>query len=79
MNQRYNDNIKWPKLKVNQLGILKSTHLCRKILQRVSGSGKSSARFTYLSLRVHPKSYWIFPLKVASTFLNGSRKSTVGI
>ena len=33
---------------------------------------------TYLSMRIHPKSCHIFPLKVAATLLSGSRKGTVG-
>ena len=34
--------------------------------------------YTYLSMRIHPKSYHIFPLKVSATLLNGSRKGAVG-
>ena len=37
--QRYNDNTKWPKLRENQLGILKTYALCLKIQQSASGPG----------------------------------------
>ena len=40
--------------------------------------GESTAGVTYLSMRIHPKSCHIFPLKVSATLLNGSRKGTVG-
>ena len=39
---------------------------------------ESAAGVTYLSMRIHPKSCCIFPLKVSATLLNGSRKGTVG-
>ena len=41
-------------------------------------AGESAAGVTYLSMRIHPKSCCIFPLKVSATLLNGSRKGAVG-
>ena len=73
MSQRYNENIKRPKLKENQLGILKIYVFCQKIQQRASGPGESTAGVTYLSVRMHGKSCCIFPLKVAAILLSGSR------
>ena len=49
MSQRYNDITKRPKPKENQLGILKIYVLYRKIQQKTSDSGDSTARVTYLS------------------------------
>ena len=43
-----------------------------------NSTGKSDARVTYLSMRIHPKRCRIFPLKVSATLLNGSRKGAVG-
>ena len=43
-----------------------------------NSAGESTARVTYLSMRIHPKSCRIFPLKVSATLLNGSRKGAVG-
>ena len=40
---RYRDDTKRPKLKENQLGILKIYTFCQKIQQKVSGPGESSA------------------------------------
>ena len=40
---RYSDDTKRPKLKENQLGILKIYTFCQKIQQKVSGPGESSA------------------------------------
>ena len=60
MSQRYNDNIKRPKLQDTQLGILKIYVFCQKIQQRVSGPGESAGGVTqYLSLRIHRKT-WCF-------------------
>ena len=42
------------------------------------GPGEGTAGATYLSLRIHPKSSLIFPLKVAATLLSGSGKGAVG-
>ena len=39
---RYSDDTKRPKLKENQLGILKIYTFCQKIQQKVSGPGESS-------------------------------------
>ena len=47
-----------------------------EIQQRASAQGKSTAGAMYLSVRIHPKSF--FPLKVAATSLSGSGKGTVG-
>ena len=78
MSQRYNDNTETSSLQDTKLGILKSYTLCRKIQQWPSGLGESAAGVTYLSMRIHPKSCCIFPLKVATVLLNGSRKGKVG-
>ena len=71
MGQRYNDNTKWPKLRENQLGILETYALCLKIQQSASGPGGVLLELLsiYLSMRIHSKSYHIFPLKVAATLL----------
>ena len=66
MSQVYNDNIKRPKQKENQLGNLR---FLLEIQQRALGPGESTAGTTYLSLRIHPKNCWIFPLKAATTLL----------
>ena len=58
----------------------KAKHIC--ILPENSTEGscplESTAGVTYLSMRIHPKSYLIFPQKVTATLLSGSRKCTVG-
>ena len=43
-----------------------------------NSAGESAAGVSYLSIRIHPKSCRIFPLKVSATLLNGSRKGAVG-
>ena len=43
MRQKYNDNIKRPKFKENQIGIIKMYAFCQKIEQRTSGPGESAA------------------------------------
>ena len=58
--------------------ILKIYAFYQKIQQRASGQGKSAAEVMYLSKRIHPKNYSIFPLEVAATLLSGSRKGTIG-
>ena len=63
---------KRPKPKENQLVILKIYAFCQKIQQRASGPGESVAGVTYLSMRIHPKSCHIFPLKAETTLLSGS-------
>ena len=78
MRQRYNNNTKRTKPKENQLGILKCTHFARKISRRPQVQ-ESTAGITYLSMRMHPKNCRIFPLKVATTLLSGSRKGTTGV
>ena len=64
--------------KENQLRILKIYEFCLEIQQSASGIGESVAGVTYLSMRIHPKSCCIFPLKVAATLLSGSRKGGIG-
>ena len=78
MNQRNNDNTKWPNLKENQQQILKIYSFCQKIQQRALSPKDSTAGVRYLSMRMHPESCHIFSLKVAATLLSGSRKCTVG-
>ena len=78
MSQRYNDNTKRPKPKENRLGFLKIYAFCQKIQHRVSAPGKSTAGVTYLSMSIHLKNCPIFPIKVATTLLSGSRKGVVG-
>ena len=41
-------------------------------------AGESAAGVTYLSVRIYPKSYCIFPIKISATLLNVSRKGAVG-
>ena len=51
------------------------------ILLENSAKGLGSRRercWGYISMRIHPKSCFIFPLKVAATLINSSRKGTVG-
>ena len=55
---------KWPKPKENQLWILK---ICRR-----------EHCWGYVSMRMHPKNYHIFPLKVAKALLSASRKDKTG-
>ena len=80
MSQIHNVNTKRPKPKENQPGILgiSSREFMHSAGNLAEDLGFSTARFTYLSLRIHPKSYCIFPLKVAATLLSGSGKGTVG-
>ena len=82
MSQIYNGNTKRPKPKENQLRIL-GIHLGNlNILLGIhlwaSVPGESAAKARYLSLRIHPKSCCIFPLKITATYLSGSGKDTVG-
>ena len=53
-------------------------HILLEIQQRALGPGKSTAGAKYPSLRIHPKSCHIFPLKFATTLLSGSGKGAVG-
>ena len=46
MSQRYNDNIKRPKLQDTQQGILKIYSFCWKIQQKALGPGESTAGVT---------------------------------
>ena len=64
MTQRYNDNTKKPKLKENQLGILKIYVFYWKIQRRGSGPGESTSGVTYIFVRIHLRSCHILPLKV---------------
>ena len=77
MSERYIDNTKRPKPQDTQIGILKVYAFYQKIQQRGSDPGQSTDGVTYLSIKIHPKSC-IFPLKVATTLLNGLRKGAVG-
>ena len=77
MSQRYYDNTKRPKPQETQLGIRRIYAFCWKIQQRASGPGESAAGVTYLSMRIHPKSFCICSLKVATTLLGGLRKGSV--
>ena len=43
-------------------------------LAEIYGSRREHCWVTCLSMRIHHKSYCIFPLKVAATLPNGSRK-----
>ena len=81
MSQIYNDNTKRPKLKENQLGILRIlsrefTHFAGNSAEGL-GSRRERCWDYYLSLRIRPKSCYIFPLKVAATLLSGSGKGAV--
>ena len=58
MSQTYNDNMKRPKLKEDQLGILKSFTFCWKIQKTVLGPVESAAGVTYL---------WEYTQKVAAS------------
>ena len=40
---------------------------------------EGAAGVTYLSMRMHPKNYCMFSLKVATTLLSGSRKDATGV
>ena len=51
---------------------------CWKIQQRALGPGESAAGFMHLSMKIHPTSCHILPLKFAATLLNGSGKGAVG-
>ena len=44
-----------------------------------NSAGESATGVTYLSMRIHPTSCRIFPLKVSATVLNGSRKDGFGV
>ena len=76
MSQIYNDNTRRPKPTENQLGILGISSW--EFMHFTGNSAEGAAGTTYLSLRICPKSCFIFPLKVASTLLSGSGKDAVG-
>ena len=78
MSQRHSDNTKRPQPKEIQLGILKLYVFCQKIKQKALGPRESTAGVTNLSVRIHPKSCHISPLKVTATLLSGSRKGAIG-
>ena len=42
------------------------------------GLGREHCLVTYLSMRIHPKSCCIFPLKVETTLIGGSRNGLIG-
>ena len=66
----YSDNTKRPKSKENQLNqIFKLYAFCQK--NSAEGLGP-------LAVRIRPKSCRIFPIKVETTLLGGSRKGTIG-
>ena len=69
MSQKHNGNTKRPKLKENQVGILKIYAFCQKIQQKALGPGESTAGVMYLSMGIHLKSYRIVPKKVATIYL----------
>ena len=79
MSQRHNDNIKIPKPKENQLGILKIYAFCWNIQQSASGSGESTVGVVYLSMRIHLKSCHFFSVEIATTLFSDSMKGTVGV
>ena len=43
-----------------------------------NSAGEIAAGVTCLSMRIHPKSCCISPLKALATLLNGSKKDAVG-
>ena len=53
MSQIYNDNTKRPKLKENQLVILKIYAFCQIIQQKALGQGETATEL--LSMRIRPK------------------------
>ena len=53
-------------------------HFARKFVKRPQVQ-ESTAGVTYLSMRMHPKNCCIFPLKVATNLLSGTRKGTTGV
>ena len=61
--------------KENQLGILKIYAFCQKIQRKTSSPGECC--WCYISIYENaPQNCCIFPLKVATTLLSGSRKGT---
>ena len=76
MSQRYNGNTKRPKPQDTQLRILKFYGFSRKIQQKASGPEEGAAGVTYPSMRIPLKSCHIFPLKVFTTSLSGSKKNS---
>ena len=73
MSQLYNDNTKRPKPKENQLGISvgEFTHFAGNSAEGLGSRRERcwSAGVTYLFMRIHPKSFSIFLLKVVATLL----------
>ena len=49
----------------------KDLRILLEIQQRALGPVESDVGVTYLSMRIHLKSYPIFPLKFSATLLNG--------
>ena len=64
-------------IRVKDIMIAARGHKNLRILPENS-VGESTTVVTYLSMRIHPKSCCIFPLKVSATVLNDSRKDAVG-
>ena len=76
MRQIYNDNTKKPKPKENQLGILKIYAFWPNSAEDLG------SRRALMVLRIYenaPKNCRIFPLKVVTTLLSGSRKDATGV
>ena len=81
MSQIYNNSTKRPKPKENQLGILEVSSMEFMYFAGNSAQGLGSRRehfWHHVSLRIHPKSCRIFPLKLAATVLSGSGKGEIG-
>ena len=82
MSQIYNENIKRPNPKENQLGSLEisSKEFTNSVRNSVEGLGSRKEHcWGYVSIFENtPKSCHISPLKVVATLLNGSGKGAVG-
>ena len=50
-----------------------------KNVQDVLGPGESAAVVMFQSMRIHQKSFCMFPLKFAAALLNCSRKGTIKV
>ena len=80
MSQIYNNSTKRPKPKENQLGILEVSSMEFMYFAGNSAQGLGSRRehfWHHVSLRIHPKSCRIFPLKVVAALHRGSGKCAV--
>ena len=65
MSQIYNENTKRPKPKKSAWDVKSFCILC---------PGESAAVVTYLSMRIQPKNYHIFPKKIAATLHEVQRR-----